>query len=166
VSESFAGRMAESWEAINSVNQRQNWLWGNGLGAQFTYSNPYYPETEYTSASAHNAYVTYYLNLGIFGLGCILLILWRIFSVTLNGFRASGGQDSQWLFLGANACLVASVIGAFASNVFGITPDAYFSATTAVLWAVTLRLGKLFSVRSMAVAPLGAEGAPSPYAPK
>jgi hypothetical protein len=158
VSESFEGRMVESREAIDAVNRRGNWVFGNGLGAQFAYKNPYKLETE-LSASAHNAYVTYYLDLGIAGLIAIAVIIWRVYSTTWAGFRSPKRLDMRWMCLGANAALVASCIGALSSNVFGITPDGYFNVGTAALWAIAIRAGRFALVPDVGAARPRSSGA-------
>lgn len=141
VSESFSSRLEESRQAVIAVIEQRGWFFGNGFGAAFDISGILLDESGtgyYTFV--HNAYVWFFLKLGLLGLLCILVIIGRIFRITFVGFRLSKGKDDRWMVLAANAIVLALAIDALtASTMVGTIGGATVSG---IILALALRLGK------------------------
>jgi len=148
LSESFFGRLEDTNQVIVAVNERQGWFLGNGLGASTRILDvlPLVSPDVEAWTGVHNSYAWYYLNLGLAGLVCLLLLIGRVFCVTFLGWRLLRGKPGQHRVLAANASVLAITIYALPSATLSVAPGAIVAA--GIMFAVALRLGEFKRNRS------------------
>jgi|GEM_PF-3695744 len=147
VTKSGEGRIEDVRQVIIAVNEHNGWFFGNGLGAATKLLDvmPQYAGLEAEWTGVHNSYAWYYLNLGLAGLLCLLVMMGRIFRATFIGIQRSRGQDAAWMVVAANAIILALAILAIANNTFQGSPNSI--ASVGVVWAIALRVGQIWGAQ-------------------
>jgi O-antigen ligase len=115
-------------------------LWGHGLGS-IMWSTPMLSGGMLTVGHAHNAYLEALLDMGLIGLGLLLVYFWHVW----QGFRKLGSNsylsaELRGFFQGATAALLAFLVTGMAGSSLRPTGEfAYLWLAIGVMYGVLAR---------------------------